>query len=118
MWHQRVTAGPDFRPALSRLAVKGDAVMSLCLVAVDPEENARRGVAEMWLERIGTIPSYQRQGLATALVNEVLRAGAADGFTRAALGVDLENPTRATVLYERLGFSATRQALAYVKELT
>jgi len=117
MWHQRVIAGPDFRPSLSRLAVKGDEVVSLCLVAVDPEENARRGVAEMWLERIGTIPSYQRQGLATTLVNEVLRAGAAASFTRAALGVDQENTTRATVLYERLGFTATRRALAYVKEL-
>ena len=117
MWHQRVQASPHFRPALSRLAVKGEEVVSLCLAVVDPEENARRGVAEVWLERIGTIPSYQRQGLATALVNEVLRAGAAAGFTRAALGVDLENATRATVLYERLGFTATRRALAYVKEL-
>ena len=118
MWHQRVSNSPDFRPDLSRLAVKGGEVVSLCLTSVDAEQNAREGVAEMWLERIGTIPSYQRHGLASALVGEVLRAGAAAGFTRAALGVDDENPTRASALYERLGFTATRRTLAYVKELT
>jgi mycothiol synthase len=50
-------------------------------------------------------------------VGEVLRAGVAAGFTRAALGVDQENPSNATALYERLGFVAIRRTLAYVKDL-
>jgi len=117
MWHQRVTNSPDFRPDLSRLAVKGGEVVSLCLASVDAEQNAREGVAEMWLERIGTIPAYQRHGLASALVGEVLSTGVAAGFTRVALGVDQENPSNATALYEQLGFVATRRTLAYVKDL-
>ncbi|MBP1631915.1 MAG: family N-acetyltransferase [Acidobacteria bacterium] len=116
MWHQRVTASPDFRPDLSRLVARDGQVLSLCLVGIDAEQNARRGVAEMWLERIGTIPAYHRRGLATTLVGEVLRAGLAAGLTRAALGVDLENTTGATALYQRLGFAVTRRTLAYVKE--
>jgi mycothiol synthase len=116
-WQQRVCTDPSFRPDLSRLAVRGDEVVSLCLTSVDAEQNARKGVAEIWVHRVGTLPACQRQGLATALIAEVLRAAAAAGFTRAGLGVDQESTTRATALYERLGFAATRRTLAYVKDL-
>ncbi len=69
------------------------------------------------MERVGTIPSHQRRGLAAAVVASVLRAGAAAGFTRAGLGVDQESTSNATALYERLGFAATRRTLAYAKDL-
>jgi mycothiol synthase len=116
-WQARVCDDPNFRPDLSRLALSGGRVVALCLASVDREHNAREGVAEMWLERIGTVPSQQRRGLATALTGRVLHAAAEAGFTRAGLGVDEDNTTRATAVYERLGFSATRRTLAYVKDL-
>jgi mycothiol synthase len=116
-WQQRVCTDPQFRPDLSRLALAGDEVVGLCLASVDAEHNAREGVAEMWVERVGTIPSHQRRGVAAALISEVLRAGAAGRFRRAGLGVDHDSATRATALYERLGFTATRRTLAYVKDL-
>jgi len=116
-WQQRVCADPFFRPDLSRLAVSGGKVVALCLASVDAEQNARRGVAEVWVERVGTILSHQRHGLASALVGEVLRAAADAGFTRAGLGVDQESTSNATALYERLGFAATRRTLAYAKDL-
>ena len=116
-WQQRVCADPFFRPDLSRLAVGGGKVVALCLAVVDAEQNAGRGVAEIWVERVGTIPSHQRRGLAAAVVASVLRAGASAGFTRAGLGVDQESTSNATALYERLGFAATRQTLAYTKDL-
>jgi len=103
-WQQRVCADPFFRPDLSRLAVGGGKVVALCLASVDAEQNASRGVAEIWVERVGTIPSHQRRGLATAVVAAVLRAAAGAGFTRAGLGVDQESTSNATALYERLGF--------------
>lgn len=116
-WQQRVCTDPTFRPDLSRLALSGGTVVGLCLASVDAEHNAREGVAEIWVERVATIPAHQRQGLATALVCGVLRAAAAAGFTRAGLTVDQQSTTRATALYERLGFAATRQTLAYTKDL-
>lgn len=116
-WRARVSGDPNFRPDLSRLAVRGDRVLSLCLAEVDAEQNNRRGGAEMWLNRIGTVLACRRRGLATSVVAEVLRAGAAAGFTRAGLGVDQDGTTRASALYERLGFTTTRRTLAYVKEL-
>jgi len=117
-WEQRVCADPYLRPDLSRLALEGEAVVGLALASVDPEHNEREGVAEMWVERVGTVPSHQRRGVAAALIGRVLRAGAAAGFTRAGLGVDHDSATRATALYERLGFVAARRTLAYVKDLT
>lgn len=116
-WQQRVCTDPQFRPDLSRLALEGDQVVGLGLVSVDEEHNARDGAAEMWVERVGTVPSHQRRGVAAALISDVLRAGAAGGFRRAGLGVDHDSAARATALYERLGFVATRRTLAYVKDL-
>jgi ribosomal protein S18 acetylase RimI-like enzyme len=66
---------------------------------------------------VGTIPARRRRGLATALMGEVLQAGAGAGFTRAGLTVDQASTTQATALYERLGFVASRRTLAYVKDL-
>lgn len=116
-WQQRVCEDPYLRPDLSRLAVRHGEVLAFCLVSVDPEHNAREGAAEIWVERVGTVPARQRQGLATALLGAVLHAGATAGFTRAGLGVDLAGTSGAAALYERLGFVATRRTLAYVKEL-
>lgn len=116
-WESRVCGDPHLRPDLSRLAVREGRVVGLCLTVVDDEQNAREGVAEMWLARIGTRPAFQRQGLATALIADVLRAGAGARLDRAGLAVDHDSASRATALYERLGFAATRRTLAYVKDL-
>jgi len=116
-WQARVCDDPNFRPDLSRLALSNGRVVALTTASVDREHNARYEVAEVWVERVGTVPAYQRRGLATSLVGEVLRSAAAAGLTRAGLGVDQDNATRATAIYEHLGFAATRRTLAYVKDL-
>jgi mycothiol synthase len=91
--------------------------VALCLAGVDAEANDREGTADMWLERVGTIPSRQRQGLATTLLLQALRAGTAAGMTRAGLTVDEDGTSGATALYERLGFTAERRTLAFVKDV-
>jgi mycothiol synthase len=116
-WQRLVSGDSTFRPDLSRLAVGGGEVGAFCLAAVDPEYNQREGLAEVWLERIGTRPRHQRRGLATALILHSLRAGAAAGFTRAGLMVDQASTSGAAALYEGLGFASSRRTLAYVKEL-
>lgn len=117
LWRAGVTGDPNFRPDLSRLAVIGEEVIGLCLVGVDTEYNARRGVAEIWLERISTVPAYHRRGVASALITEALRVGAQAGFTQAGLGVDQENTTGANLLYERLGFRLARRTFTYQKDV-
>lgn len=116
-WRGRITGDSVFRPELSRLAVHDGEVVALCLAAVDPEYNEQEGIAELWVDRVATRPTWQRRGLGAALIAEVLAAGALSGLTRAGLTVDQDNTSRASALYERLGFVAERRTLAYVKAL-
>ena len=52
---------------------------------------------------LGVRPAWRRRGLGLALLHESFRRFADRGETTAALGVDSENPTGATRLYERAG---------------
>jgi mycothiol synthase len=116
-WRQRHTGDDIFRPDLSVLALHDGRVVSLSLATVDPEFEAHTGVCEVWIDRLGTAPGWQRRGLATALLVETLRRSVAAGAARAGLSVDEDSTTRATALYERLGFSVDERSLTYVKDL-
>lgn len=115
---QSLYGGAKVRGDLSFVAVDGDgAVVSFCMVTVDREHNAEMGVAEIWLNRIGTVPAWQRQGVASALIVRSLEAAKAAGFERAGLDVDETSNTNATVVYERLGFTVRSRGLQYTKEI-
>jgi len=104
-WQARVCDDPNFRPDLSRLALSNGRVVALTTASWTRKHNARHEVAEVWVERVGTVPAYQRRGLATSLVGEVLRAAAAAGLTRAGLAVDQDKRHSGDPMYERLGFA-------------
>ena len=63
-----------------------------------------------WISVLGVAPAWRRQGLGLALLQESFRRIRATGETVAALGVDSENPTGATRLYERAGMRVLWQA--------
>ncbi|MCU0282241.1 MAG: GNAT family N-acetyltransferase [Acidimicrobiia bacterium] len=116
-WERRVTGDAIFRPDLSFLATAGPEVVALCLAAVDPEATEREGFEEVWIERVGTRPAWQRNGLATHLLLRTMQAALEVGITSSALTVDQDSNTRATAVYERLGFVPSRRTLTYVKDL-
>jgi mycothiol synthase len=96
----------------------------LCLVAWDGTEIA--GVSMNYPKRlgdwgfIGTLgvrASWRQRGLGLALLHESFRRFAERGETVAALGVDSENPTGATRLYERAGMRILWRADVWRKEL-
>jgi len=66
-----------------------------------------------WTEAIGVRAPYRRRGLASAMLAASLRIVRDAGATRAALGVDQQNPNEALTLYERLGFRITVEDLEY-----
>jgi mycothiol synthase len=70
-----------------------------------------------WIASIGVLKPWRRRGLGYALLlhgfNELYRRGE----HRIALGVDAENPTGATRLYERAGMHKTFEAVVYEKRL-
>jgi mycothiol synthase len=70
-----------------------------------------------WTESIGVRAPFRRRGLASAMLAESLRIVRDAGATRAALGVDQQNPNEAQTLYERLGFRVTVEETEYHRPL-
>ena len=66
---------------------------------------------------LGFRPPWRRRGLGLALLHESFRRFANRGETTAALGVDSENLTGATRLYERAGMRVLWRADVWRKEL-
>jgi mycothiol synthase len=112
-WRRWFTGHHAFRPALSRLVVDGDRIAAFALAyefAVDTEQT---GVRELWIGQVGTRATYRGRGLASAAMSAVLRAGQESGFERSSLGVDADNQTGASRLYESLGFVAVSSSIRY-----
>lgn len=106
-WSQWYTGHRSFRPDLSRLAVDpvSGEVACLVLCAAYPQDWATAPV-EAWVNTVGTRRAWRGKGVARWVLADVLGriSSAADGFERAILGVDAENPTGALRLYRDLGF--------------
>jgi ribosomal protein S18 acetylase RimI-like enzyme len=62
-------------------------------------------------------PRWRRLGLGEALLRESFREFHRRGERRVALAVDVENPTGATRLYERVGMRPLWEAVVYRKQL-
>lgn len=106
-WTQWYTGHRAFRADLSVLAVDpaSEEVVALVLCAAYPQDWVQTPV-EVWVNTVGTRRGWRGKGVARWVMADALRraAVAADGFERAILGVDAENPTGALRLYRDLGF--------------
>jgi mycothiol synthase len=91
----------------------GGDVAGLVLCAAYPQDWVTVPV-EAWVTTVGTRRAWRGKGVASWLMTDALRkiASAEDGFERAILGVDQENPTGALRVYRRLGFVEDIRAVA------
>ncbi|HEX6123553.1 MAG TPA: GNAT family N-acetyltransferase, partial [Ktedonobacterales bacterium] len=96
----RFSPKAGFMPELSRVAWAGQTVVAYTLC----KEGRARGA----FDTVGTRPDWRRRGLARALLVRSLNAMAARGLTHCALHADLDEPTGAKALYERLGFQTVQ----------
>lgn len=78
-------------------------------------EGRRGGGLVNW---VGVRKPWRRQGLARALLRHSFREFQRRGASRVGLGVDAENPTGATRLYESVGMRVEADHITFVKELT
>ena len=110
----------DWRPIRERrhpdrslwLAVKdGDEIAATALV---DEERWGGG----WVAAIGVRKPWRRRGVGLALLLHSFRELYDRGKRRVALGVDQQNPTGATRLYERAGMKVEWGAVFFEKSLT
>jgi mycothiol synthase len=85
------------------------------VVAVEFCGEKRFGVG--WVDVLGVRRAWRRRGLGEALLRLAFQELYDRGQRRVGLGVDAENPTGATRLYERVGMKPSAQEDAYEKPL-
>jgi mycothiol synthase len=109
-WSEWHFSRESFDPTLWLVAYDGDEIAGLSL-------NFHDGADEAWVGILGVRRPWRRRGLGHALLLASFRDFQRRGIARAALGVDSENPTGATRLYERAGMHIVREEKAYAKEV-
>jgi mycothiol synthase len=95
---------------------------SLWFLALDDGEPAGAVLCSVadgigWIDTLAVRAAWRRRGLGYALLTHAFHGLYARGVRRMALGVDAENPTGATRLYERAGMHVGQQYATYGKEL-
>ena len=109
-WAERRMNVPDFDPTLWFVVRAGDEIAAV--LRGDPE----RGGAG-WVGALGVRRSWRKRGLGLALLRHAFREFYRRGQPRVGLGVDAQNPTGATRLYERAGMHVAYEGVAFKKEL-
>jgi mycothiol synthase len=110
VWAERRINVPDFDPTMWFIVREGDEIAGV--LRGDPE---RGGAA--WVGALGVRPRWRKRGLGLALLRHAFAEFYRRGQPRVGLGVDAQNPTGATRLYERAGMHITYEAAAFKKEL-
>jgi len=100
-----------------------DVDLSLWFVAWDGVEIAavcrcERQHGGGWIGGIGVRKPWRRRGIGLALLQHAFLEFARRGEPHVSLGVDAENPTGATVLYERAGMRVVTDEVVFEKDLT
>jgi GNAT superfamily N-acetyltransferase len=109
-WWERHGANPNLDLSLWFLIRDGGEV-----AAVARNEANRNGGG--YIGALGVRRPWRGKGYAKALLLHAFREFYDRGFRRVTLGVDAENPTGATHLYERVGMHVEQENVVYEKEL-
>lgn len=110
-WYELRVEAPDFDPSLWFIVRGGDEIAAV--LRSDPERSGAGYVAG-----IGVLKPWRRRGLGLALLHHAFGEFYRRGQRRVALGVDAQNPTGATRLYERAGMHVAYEGVAFAKELS
>lgn len=108
-WLSR-TRRPDFEPSLWQVIEAEDG--SLPAVALGWMRSDHG-----WISTVATLREWRKQGLASALLRASFRAFWQRGVRVVALGVDAQNPTGATHVYEAAGMRVAASAVIFKKTL-
>jgi len=110
-WRERAFGPSGFDPVLAPVVWAEDEVVAFS------RNYAKRNGDWGFVGTLGVRPAWRRRGLGLALLRDSYRRFRGTGETTVALGVDAENPTGATRLYERAGMHVLWQADVWQKEL-
>jgi ribosomal protein S18 acetylase RimI-like enzyme len=107
-WWNRHRTNPNFDPTLWFLIRDGDEI-----AAVARNEANRNGGG--YVGALGVRRPWRGKGYAKALLLHTFREFWDRGMPRVTLGVDAENPTGATHLYERVGMHVEAENVVFEK---
>jgi mycothiol synthase len=110
-WHAHTLTRAGYAPELWIVVRDGDEI-----AAVTVCDAKRFGMA--WIGTVAVRPAWRKRGLGLAMLHEAFDRFRERGETLAGLGVDAQNATGATRLYERAGMQRAWAAAVYEKELT
>lgn len=111
-WSARKLDHGDFDPADWWVAWDGDEIAGMVLAEVGA------GVDIAWISTVGVRPAWRGRGVAIALLRTAFHELAHRGVPGAALGVDSQNATGATQLYERAGMHVALCWVRYQRPVT
>jgi GNAT superfamily N-acetyltransferase len=108
-----------FQPHLWQVAwdIASNQVAGHVLTFINQAENEKFGRKRGYTESIAVRRPWRKRGLARALISRSLRSQKEEGMTESALGVDTENLSGATRIYEECGFRVARKNTIYRKSL-
>jgi mycothiol synthase len=109
-WWEYRSHAEDFDPTLWFLVRSGDEVAAVCRYDAN-----RRGGG--FVGMLGVRKSWRKRGLGLALLRHAFGEFYRRGDRRVGLGVDSENPTGATRLYERAGMHVESEFVVREREL-
>lgn len=108
-WQRSRFKDPEFDPTLWAIAWDGDEVAGFSL------NRYRMGIG--WIRTLGVRLPWRKRGLGEALLLYSFGEFYKRGMKTIGLGVDAQNPTGATRLYQKVGMYPASEFVTYEKEL-
>lgn len=108
-WAPRKFGRKEFDPTLWMIAWDGDQIAGFS------QNRYRGGIG--WIGTLGVRRPWRKRGLGEALLLHSFGEFYKRGTTTIGLGVDAQNPTGATRLYQKVGMRAVSEFVFYEKEL-
>jgi|WetSurMetagenome_2_1015567.scaffolds.fasta_scaffold182376_2 mycothiol synthase len=108
-WRHSRFGDPEFDPSLWAIAWDGDQVAGFSL------NRFRMGIG--WIRTLGVRRPWRKRGLGEALLYHSFGEFYRRGMQTIGLGVDAQNPTGATRLYQKAGMYPASEFVTYEKEL-
>ena len=109
VWQRSRFGDPEFDPSLWKIAWDGDEVAGFSL------NRYRMGIG--WIRTLGVRRPWRKRGLGEALLYHSFADFYRRGMKTIGLGVDAQNPTGATRLYQKVGMYPASEFVTYEKEL-
>lgn len=108
-WKRSRFEDPEFDPTLWQIAWDGNEIAGFSL------NRYRMGIG--WIRMLGVRRPWRKRGLGEAMLLHSFGEFYRRGTKTIGLGVDAQNPTGATRLYQKVGMYAASEYLTYEKEL-